>query len=29
MVNPDTKVFEKDYNRIIALMPTLFEVKED
>jgi hypothetical protein len=29
MVNPDPKEFEKDYNRIIELMPTVFEVKEN
>ena len=26
MLNPDREIFERDYRRIIELMPTLFEV---
>ncbi len=28
LVNPDAGAFEKDYNRIVTLMPTIFKVEE-
>ena len=29
LVNPDAEIFDADFQRIIELMPTLFEIEEE